>query len=176
MASEYSLALKATLDTSDVQQKLGQLKQQQQAGQGGVAGGGVQQALQRLNATLTNLQRSIDKLAGQQGKQANTPGGSRMPPVVPVGRWTGGNRALQNSKFGVSPLGLGKNLRIQQRRLIEDSGLGKGTPARELMPAMREWRNFQKHGLTGRNLWNRLEAFENYSTVEAWQQAQGSAG
>lgn len=49
MASEYALQLKATLDTSDVQQKLGQLKQQQQSGQGGVAGGGVQQALQRLN-------------------------------------------------------------------------------------------------------------------------------
>ena len=49
MATEYALQLKATLDASDVQQKLDQLKQQQQSGQGGIGNGGVQQALQRLN-------------------------------------------------------------------------------------------------------------------------------
>lgn len=116
MASEYSLNLKAVLDTSDVQQKLNQLKQQQASSgsNGGLGNGGIQQVLQRLNTTLTNLQRSIDKLAGQQGKQGNSPGANRMPPVVPPNRWTGGGRNshLQNSPFTVSPLGLGKNLRI----------------------------------------------------------------
>ena len=70
MASEYTLQLKAMLDTSDVQQKLNQLKQQQGAsgGNGGLGNGGIQQALQRLNTTLTNLQRSIDKLYVKQGK------------------------------------------------------------------------------------------------------------
>lgn len=83
MGSEYTLALKATLDTSEVQQKLDQLKKQQQGDGGGLGGGGIQQTLQRLNTTLVNLQRSIDKLAAQQGNLGNSPGASRMPPIVP---------------------------------------------------------------------------------------------
>lgn len=99
-----------------------------------------------------------------------------MLPVVPPNRWTGGGRnsSLQNSPFTVSPLGLGKNLRIQQRRLIEDFGLGAGTPARINEPVMREWRRFQKHGWTGKKLWNRLESFSDYPIVEDWLQSQGS--
>lgn len=48
-------------------------------------------------------------------------------------------------------------------------------PARQMRPLMAEWRRFQKHGWTGRKLWNRLEAYDDYSAVEAWQARQGSA-
>lgn len=169
MASEYALQLKATLDTSDVQQKLGQLKQQQQSGQGGVGGGGVQQALQRLNATLTNLQRSIDKLAGQQGKAGGrgTPVFFGQAPRAAAGRPAAVSRT--------SPLQIGAELRSVQRGLIDAFGLSRrGGPSAELRPVLAELRGFQRHGWTGRRLWERLDAYDNFSAVESWQAREGS--
>lgn len=66
MSTDYTLNLRAVLDTTEVQDKLNQLKEQQQS-QGGV-GSSIPQALQRLNTSITNLQRSIDKLTGSLGK------------------------------------------------------------------------------------------------------------
>lgn len=131
----------------------------------------------RLNTSIQNLQHAIEKLAGAQGNPANSTGANRMPPLVPPNRLPSGGRPLppkQQSSL-VSPLGLGKNLRIQQRQLVEAFGLGKGSPARQMEPVVREWRNFQKRGWTGKKLWNRLDSFDDYSMVEEWQQAQGSA-
>ena len=89
MATDYTLQLKATLDASDVQDKLNQLKEQQQS-TGGV-GNGIPQALQRLNATLTNLQRSIDRLSTGLGKDIRSTGsGGRtgMPIAAGAARQT----------------------------------------------------------------------------------------
>lgn len=175
MASEYALQLKATLDASDVQQKLGQLKQQQQSGQGGVGGGGVQQALQRLNTTLTNLQRSIDKLAAQQGKQTGSSPAAKGTPVV-FGNAMRPAVSRPAPAAKVSPMAFGADLRQMQREMIGAFGLrDKYGPARQMEPILREWRGFQRHGWTGRKLWNRLEAYDDYSAVENWQAQQGSA-
>lgn len=105
MATEYALALKATLDTTDVQQKLNQLKQQQQgasSGNGGLGSGGIQQALLRLNTTLMNLQRSIDRLSGQSGMNGRRPYGPSSKGyllVAPSSSNIGKLQDMTNSKF-----------------------------------------------------------------------------
>lgn len=83
--SEYTLRLKAILDTSDVQNKLSQLRLQQQSSNstGGGFGGQLQQALLKLNTTLVDLQHSIDDLS-ERGRAYGTGGGGMFP--VPFGR------------------------------------------------------------------------------------------
>ena len=74
MASEYNLALKATLDTSQVQQELQRLKQSYKVGSEdgnsfskGVQGAAHMQKLEvqltRLGQSITGLQRAIEQLA-----------------------------------------------------------------------------------------------------------------
>ena len=99
MASEYNLALKATLDTSQVQQELQRLKQSYTVGSEGgnsfskgVPGTAHMQKLEvqltKLNSAITGLQRAIEQLARQQGQKnsqaapGNVAKNSGMPPVA----------------------------------------------------------------------------------------------
>ena len=77
MASEYKLALKATLDTSQVQQELQRLKQSYTAGSEdgnlfskGVPGAAHMQKIEvqltKLNSAISGLQRAVEQLARQQ--------------------------------------------------------------------------------------------------------------
>ena len=88
MASEYNLALKATLDTSQVQQELQRLKQSYKVGSEdgnsfskGVPGAAHMQKLEvqltRLGQSITGLQRAIEQLARSQNRTA-TPVNSRQ--------------------------------------------------------------------------------------------------
>lgn len=100
MASEYSLRLKATLDTSSVQQELQRLRTAQQGGagggQGGQGGGGnltsLGTTLARLNTTMVNLQKSIDLLA-RQFRATSTGGGEVWSPPRINGFSTGAGGA-----------------------------------------------------------------------------------
>lgn len=99
MASEYNLALKATLDTSQVQQELQRLKQAQGAAAAGVSGGAkgpvgasqlqkIDAQLNKLNSAITGLQRAIEQLARSQGRPfspsgASPRGSGSSIPVVP---------------------------------------------------------------------------------------------
>ena len=85
MASEYNLALKATLDTSQVQQELQRLKHSYTAGSDdgnsfskGAPGVSHMQKIEvqltKLNSAISGLQRSIEQLAKQQQRQSGTPG------------------------------------------------------------------------------------------------------
>ena len=100
MASEYNLALKATLDTSQVQQELQRLKQSYKVGSEdgnsfskGVQGKTNMQKLEvqltRLGQSITGLQRAIEQLARSYNRTA-TPGNSQQatngqdaPPIAP---------------------------------------------------------------------------------------------
>lgn len=88
MASEYNLALKATLDTSQVQQELQRLKQSYKVGSEdgnsfskGVQGTTNMQKLEvqltRLGQSITGLQRAIEQLSRSQNRTA-TPVNSRQ--------------------------------------------------------------------------------------------------
>ena len=83
--SDYTLRLKAILDTSDLQNKLSQLRLQQQSSNspGGGFGGQLQQSLLKLNKTLVDLQHSIDGLS-ERGRAYGTGGGGMFP--IPFGR------------------------------------------------------------------------------------------
>ena len=83
--SEYTLRLKAILDTSDVQNKLSQLRLQQQSSNstGGGFGGQLQQSLLKLNTTLVDLQHSIDGLS-ERGHASGLAAGGVFP--MPFGR------------------------------------------------------------------------------------------
>ena len=108
MASEYKLALKATLDTSQVQQELQRLKQSYKVGSEdrnsfskGVQGTTNMQKLEvqltRLGQSITGLQRAIEQLSRSQLR--NSPNqlasisnkGSGMPALTPTkpnwGQW-----------------------------------------------------------------------------------------
>ena len=91
--STHTLRLKATLDTTDVKQKLDQLRQAQKqalaGGQasnatGGMSGGNLPMltsTLQRLNTTMMQMQQAISRLAiGQSRGSIGTP-----PMPMPVG-------------------------------------------------------------------------------------------
>lgn len=98
MASEYNLALKATLDTSQVQQQLQRLKHSYTAGSDdgnfskGAPGAAHMQKIEvqltKLNSAITGLQRAVEQLARQQGQQnkqaapSNVAKNSGMPPVA----------------------------------------------------------------------------------------------
>ena len=88
MASEYNLALKATLDTSQVQQELQRLKQSYAVGSEdgnsfskGAPGAAHMQKIEvqltRLGQSITGLQRAIEQLARSQNR-TTTPGNSRQ--------------------------------------------------------------------------------------------------
>lgn len=88
MASEYNLALKATLDTSQVQQQLQRLKNSYTAGSDdgnsfskGAPGVSHMQKIEvqltKLNSAISGLQRSIEQLAKQQQRQSGTPGAAQ---------------------------------------------------------------------------------------------------
>ena len=91
--STHTLRLKATLDTTDVKQKLDQLRQAQKqalaGGQasnatGGMSGGNLPMltsTLQRLNTTMMQMQQAISRLAIGQSRVSN--GTPLMP--MPVG-------------------------------------------------------------------------------------------
>ena len=108
MASEYNLALKATLDTSQVQQELQRLKQSYRVGSDdrnsfskGVQGTTNMQKLEvqltRLGQSITGLQRAIEQLSRSQLRNSpNQPAsisskGSGMPALTPTkpnwGQW-----------------------------------------------------------------------------------------
>lgn len=108
MASEYKLALKATLDTSQVQQELQRLKQSYTVGSEdrnsfskGVQGTTNMQKLEvqltRLGQSITGLQRAIEQLSRSQLRNSpNQPAsisskGSGMPALTPTkpnwGQW-----------------------------------------------------------------------------------------
>ena len=108
MASEYKLALKATLDTSQVQQELQRLKQSYNVGSDdrnsfskGVQGTTNMQKLEvqltRLGQSITGLQRAIEQLSRSQLRNSpNQPTsisskGSGMPALTPTkpnwGQW-----------------------------------------------------------------------------------------
>ena len=101
MASEYKLALKATLDTSQVQQELQRLKQSYTVGSDdrnsfskGVQGTANMQKLEvqltRLGQSITGLQRAIEQLSRSQLRNSpNQPTsisskGSGMPVLAPT--------------------------------------------------------------------------------------------
>ena len=101
MASEYKLALKATLDTSQVQQELQRLKQSYKVGSEdrnsfskGVQGTTNMQKLEvqltRLGQSITGLQRAIEQLSRSQLRNSpNQPAsisnkGSGMPALTPT--------------------------------------------------------------------------------------------
>lgn len=106
MASEYNLALKATLDTSQVQQELQRLKQSYKVGSEdgnsfskGVQGTTNMQKLEvqltRLGQSITGLQRAIEQLARSYNRTA-TPGNSQQatngqdaPPIAPPKTFNG---------------------------------------------------------------------------------------
>ena len=88
MASEYNLALKATLDTSQVQQELQRLKQSYTAGSSdgnsfskGATGTAHMQKIEvqltRLGQSITGLLRAIEQLARSQNR-TTTPGNSHQ--------------------------------------------------------------------------------------------------
>ena len=108
MASEYKLALKATLDTSQVQQELQRLKQSYTVGSEdrnsfskGVQGTTNMQKLEvqltRLGQSITGLQRAIEQLARSQLRNSQNQStsisskGSGMPALTPTkpnwGQW-----------------------------------------------------------------------------------------
>lgn len=93
--STHTLRLKATLDTTDVKQKLDQLRQaQKQALAGGqqnaMAGGGgvsgnmplLTSTLQRLNTTMMQMQQAISRLAISSSRPANTASMPYLPVVA----------------------------------------------------------------------------------------------
>ena len=113
MASEYNLALKATLDTSQVQQELQRLKnaQMQPNSSGSTSSGAVpnttrlDQTLIKLNQTIINLQKSIDALNRKTGSPAGQYSG-KMPSAnaggVPIAASPETNKLLKKFNDNVA--------------------------------------------------------------------------
>lgn len=143
MASEYNLALKATLDTSQVQQELQRLKHSYTAGSEdgnsfskGAPGAANMQKIEvqltRLGQSITGLQRAIEQLARSQNRTA-TPGNSRQvvngQGSLPVAANNAYNNAaekawLNSSEYGdirqrISKLVKSDNFSDMERKLLE---------------------------------------------------------
>ena len=118
MASEYALNLKATLDTKQVQQELQRLKYSYTAGSDdgnsfskGAPGAAHMQKIEvqltKLNSAISGLQRSIEQLARQQGKQAipaspnNIPRSLGMP--VALSNTSDKDTILKNLRLRLGP-------------------------------------------------------------------------
>ena len=133
MASQYALQLKASLDTTQVQQELKRLRAAQaQAAQemGGVKGTPVGSAhmqkievqLTKLNTTISGLQHAIEQLSRAQvhtAQQANIPQHASGLPYLPPGM----SRTQFNSWMGSKEYG-----RLNQRvyDLVRSKGLVSG--------------------------------------------------
>lgn len=86
----HILKLKATLDTSDVQKKLNQLRNTQQnalkgsdkAGQNNINLGGLTSTLTRLNQTMMSMQRTLQQFITRSGNNVNYT--SRSLPFTPT--------------------------------------------------------------------------------------------
>lgn len=111
MASEYSLRLKATLDTSSVQQELQRLRTAQQGGAGGGGGGqggggnltSLGTTLSRLNNSIVSLQKSIEALTrGQKAAESAPQKGllSRIRGMILGGIGGGGAGRMGSAFFG----------------------------------------------------------------------------
>ena len=80
--TEHLLKIKATLDTSEVEQKLNKLRSQQTQGSNGTAaplGGNLNGVLSRLNTSINKLQHSIDGLSKTVNTSAKGGGNYFMP-------------------------------------------------------------------------------------------------
>lgn len=168
MATDYTLSLKAVLDTTEVQDKLNQLKEQQQS-QGGV-GSSIPQALQRLNTSITSLQRSIDKLSGALGKDG-VGGSSHASFTIPFAaasrRVVSNPKAAQSTTSPWKPVGDAfKDIRHVNTALcdiLRHAGVSikiAGNIIKEGYKVSEELRRFQRTGMTAGDFYKRINAHQ----------------
>lgn len=161
MASEYNLRLKAVLDTSDVQQKLNQLRNtQKQALNGSQPGqaaapnlGNLASVLNRLNSTLMQLQNSINRLNSVNVNTRN--GSSNYIPLGPLGpiRHVSSSRRPSNLSDTASTI----NSAIRDfQQIRRDLGAlnGLGNSIRDITrlrnnPSVRNWRTAMDYADNG---------------------------
>lgn len=168
MATDYTLSLKAVLDTTEVQDKLNQLKEQQQS-QGGV-GSSIPQALQRLNSSITNLQRSIDKLTGAIGKDG-VGGTSHASSTIPFA--AASRQVLSNPKASPAttspwkPVGDAfkdiRHVNTAIRQTLSRAGVSTkmaGNVIKEGYKVSEEFRRFQRTGMTATNFYKNINAHQ----------------
>lgn len=102
MAQDYSINLKATLDTTQVKQQLAQLNAQQQKAQAGTAAGGtakagfpnlqnLQSVLSRLAVSLNQFQSTMRQLTAVLRSQNSAIRSVAKPQVINAGSRSGGN-------------------------------------------------------------------------------------
>lgn len=175
MATDYTLSLKAVLDTTEVQDKLNQLKEQQQS-QGGV-GSSIPQALQRLNSSITSLQRSIDKLSGALGKDG-VGGSSHASSTIPFA--AASRQVVSNPKASPSTTSPWKPVtdafkELRQvntaiRQTLSRAGVSTkiaGNVIKEGYKVSEEFRRFQRTGMNAGDFYKRINAHQLMSKPAA---------
>lgn len=168
MATDYTLSLKAVLDTTEVQDKLNQLKEQQQS-QGGV-GSSIPQALQRLNSSITSLQRSIDKLSGSLGKDGVGGSGhtSSTIPFAAASRQVVSNpKASPATTSPWKPVGDAfkdiRHVNSAIRDTLRQAGVSSkmaGNVIKEGYKVSEEFRRFQRTGMTAGDFYKRINSHQ----------------
>lgn len=162
----HILKLKATLDTSDVQKKLNQLRNTQQnalkgsdkAGQNNINLGGLNSTLTRLNQTMMSMQRTLQQFITRSGNNVNYT--SRSLPFTPA----------IPSYFRRSHLGTqNSSTAIQKNYQLPASIRSLPTITRRTAPNNNFLRYIHQNTDTGRiTVIQRRNGIENYAAYNPW--------
>ena len=171
MATDHELRLRAVLDTADVQKKLEKLRSAQNAENSNKAqpmNSNLNQVLGRLNNTIHNLQVAVDRLNQFQMK-------SRMqvssPTVISAGR-------VRMPELKAPQVGVLKDIQLFTNKInsiFKDLNSLKVPDAAVMKSIGKSVKQFKAGKITGRQLWERMSPYDDYSVVEAFQQKYPTA-
>ena len=171
MATDHELRLRAVLDTTDVQKKLEKLRSAQNAENSNKAqpmNSNLNQVLGRLSNTIHNLQVAVDRLNQFQMK-------SRMqvssPTVISAGR-------VRIPELKAPQAGVLKDIQLFTNRInsiFKDLNSLKIPDAAVMKSIGKSVKQFKAGKITGRQLWERMSLYDDYSVVEAFQEKYPTA-
>ena len=172
MATDHELRLRAVLDTTDVQKKLEKLRSAQNAENSNKAqpmNSNLNQVLGRLNNTIHNLQVAVDRLNQLQMK-------SRMQVSSPTVISAAGRVRMPELKVQqVRVLKDIQHLTKSVKELFEDLSSINVPDAAVMKSIGKSIKQFKSGKITGRQLWERMSLYDDYSVVEAFQEKYPTA-
>ena len=166
MATDHELRLRAVLDTTDVQKKLEKLRSAQNAENSNKAqpmNSNLNQVLGRLNNTIHNLQVAVDRLNQFQMKSRAQ---ISSPTVISAGR-------VRMPELKAPQVGVLKDIQLFTNRInsiFKDLNSLKIPDAAVMKSIGKSVKQFKAGKITGRQLWERMSLYDDYSVVEAFQE------
>lgn len=171
MATDYELRLRAVLDTTDVQKKLEKLRLAQNAENGGNAqpmNSNLNQVLGRLNNTIHNLQVAVDRLNQSQIKSRAQ---VSSPTVISAGR-------VRMPELKAPSVRVLKDIQLFTNKInsIFNDLNSLNIPDAAVMKSLsKSVKQFKAGKISGRQLWERMDHYNDYSVIEQFQEKYHTA-